>query len=40
MSVDQDPEADLVLGVVEVLRYSSLKGAVRFLLEDAERWKL
>jgi hypothetical protein len=40
LPVHQDPEANLALGEIEVLRYSDFEDAVSFLLEDPERRKL
>ena len=40
LPVHQDPQSNLALGIVEMLRYSGFEGAVGFLLEDPERRKL
>ena len=39
LSVDQNPQADLVLRVIEVLSHALLERAVRFVLEHAEAWQ-
>ena len=40
LSVYQDPKSNLVLWVVKVLCDSLLEGAICFVLENTERWKV
>ena len=40
LSVDQNPQTNLVLGIVEVLRNARLEGAVRLVLENTECGKV
>lgn len=40
LAVDQDPKTNLVLGEIEVMRNTALKGAIRLLLQDTEAWQI
>ncbi len=40
LSVDENPQPDLALRIVEMLRYAGFEGTVCFTLEDSERGEI